>query len=95
MKSNSCKEFKFKRENLLDVCRILKQDIKQAFKTGVYHEVNLIYCPVDEQFYLSNIRVDKLQYEGYIIYKELSFYLADNKKITIKNLMYEIFNINI
>lgn len=90
---NNYKEFKFKKENLLTICRELKKDIKQAFLNKAIFEINLIYDVYEERFYLTNESIDKIENEGYINYKQLTFYSADNKKITIKNLMLEIFNL--
>ena len=85
-------KIKITEENKTDVCREIKEELKEMLENGEYGELAVIYDTKKESFYTtSTANIQKEIYNGKVIYKTVIVYKSDNPKLTIKNLKERVF----
>lgn len=90
----SVEKFKINNEIKTDVCRELKNLIKNDLKTNEYIEYAIMYNVEKQKFFITDTsHIQKLEFEGNCFYKLITVYKADEDKITIKSLIPQIFGI--
>ncbi|MGL5646729.1 MAG: hypothetical protein ACRDDY_02665 [Clostridium sp.] len=85
--------FKITNSTKNEVAREVKKFIKNKFEREVYTEMAIFYDVNSESFYVTESgNIDKCEENGDCFYKLVTWFKADNEKITIKNIISKIFN---
>ncbi|MGL4801998.1 MAG: hypothetical protein ACRC18_07005 [Cetobacterium sp.] len=90
MLNSSIGKFKITEEVKNNLCRVIKEDAIKELKHHNSTDFTIMYNADIEHFFIAQESVEKLEYEGYIFYKNIE--LNDTDKITIKNIKSKIWN---
>lgn len=84
-------KFVMKNDNLVNVCREVKEFLNKQAKEYGYAEITIMYSVSDQKFFTAYTGdADKLVYEGNVYYETVNM-CHDDKRKTIKSLKWDIF----